>query len=311
MHVLVTGLGSIARKHIAALRDIDPGVRITALRSHPGAAPFPGVTDIHDLSQLDGTPTFAIVSNPTALHARTIESLLPLGIPLMIEKPVVDRADDHALMLAGRARSLGITTYVACNLRYLPSLQWLKASLDNGTRRLNEVNVYCGSYLPDWRPGTDWRNSYSARPDLGGGVNIDLIHDIDYTCWLLGMPLGHRGICRNVSSLGISAWDWARFDLLYPGFTATVTLNYFRRDYRRDIELVFDDTTWTLDIARDRITDHRGNTVFDGGSSIARTYRTQMQYFIDAVNNRTHPDNDMHHALQVLQICNTYDRPDT
>ena len=168
MVVLIYGLGSIARKHIAALRQVAPeDLQIYALRHGGHPAPEPGVISIADEESLPAVPDFAIISNPTALHAGTIARALKLGCPLFIEKPSVSTMAEAA-QTGALIRQAGVLSYVACNLRFHPTLLALKAWLPTMPGRINEVNVYAGSYLPDWRPGTDWRNDYSARPELGG-----------------------------------------------------------------------------------------------------------------------------------------------
>ena len=300
MKVLIVGLGSIARKHIAALRRIDPEVGITALRSGAGGPSVPGVRDIFSLDGLDGRPDFAIVSNPTALHAGAIRRLLPLGIPLFIEKPLFPELGHEELL--EEIRSRGIRTYVACNLRFTDTLQYLHDRI--GGLRINEVNVYCGSYLPLWRPGTDWRRCYSARPELGGGVHIDLIHELDYIHWIFGDPLHVRKTLRHTSSLGIEAVDYANYCLDYPGYCVSLVLNYFRRDYKRTVEIVSESGTWTADLGTGRITDEGGRILFESRQADGDDYWEQMKYFLSLREEGTRaPFNDVFEAYEVLKLC--------
>lgn len=312
MNILIVGLGSIATRHIAAIRAIRPDAAIYALRSGTCGTSAGGVTDIRSLDELAGSHIdFAVISNPTSRHAEAVEALLPLRVPMLIEKPVFH--SPALAPLAQRLRSEGILSCVACNLRFLESIGFLRRHItDNPGHRVNEVNVYCGSYLPEWRKGAaDWRQLYSARPELGGGVHLDLIHDIDYICAIFGLPLASRGIVRSSSSLAIDAADYANFTLVYPGFCASVVLNYYRRDYKRRCEIVFDDTTWTLDIPSNTITDSSGATVFAGESSVADTYLLQMKYFMNLVDEgAAQCDNDAAAACNILKICTDYERFD-
>lgn len=302
MKVLIVGLGSIARKHIRAIRKIDSAAHIYALRSNPTAEQEDGVVNLFVIEDIPGDIDFIIISNPTACHAYTIDALKDLGKPLFIEKPVFESTNHDEIVSEVNRR--GILTYIACNLRFLDSIEFLKKYIaDNPAKRINEVNVYCGSYLPEWRPGTDYRKSYSAIPELGGGVHIDLIHEIDYVYWLFGKPDAVRSICRNVSSLGIRAVDYANYAMIYPGFVASVVLNYYRRDYRRTLEVVFDDTTWTLDLVKNTITDSAGKPVFKGENDMASTYEAQMRYFVDLVMQGGRSENDIETAYNVLKIC--------
>ena len=279
MNILIVGLGSIARKHIAAIRTLAPDARIYGLRSSKDAPKVEGVTDLYGLDDAGIKFDFAIISNPTSHHATTIRELIGLNIPLFIEKPVFGELNNENLVET--VESSGILNYVACNLRFLDSIRFLHDYIaSHPDRRVNEVNVYCGSYLPDWRPGTDYRKCYSAIPELGGGVNIDLIHDIDYVYWIFGKPEKTVSVCRNVSSLDIRAVDYANYTLLYPRFTASVILNYYRRDYKRTIEVVFYDDTWLADLKENTITDSSGATVFKGMNTPQETYLNQMEYFL-------------------------------
>ena len=173
MKALVIGLGSIARKHIAALRMLDPDVEIVALRSNPHASEEEGVKNAYTLAEAVGEkPDFVIVSTPTACHGDTIETALAIGVPLFIEKPLIHTLPE-AERIATKIEKSGMLNYVACNLRFLECLRFLKERLADRDIRVNEVNSYCGSWLPGWRPGVDFRTVYSARPELGGGVHID------------------------------------------------------------------------------------------------------------------------------------------
>ena len=307
MKVLIIGLGSIARKHIAALKEIDAGVEIYALRSDRNAVLVDSVINLYDIKECRQDFDFAIISNPTSLHANSIKSILRLNIPMFIEKPVFESLGYEELLKDIAEK--GIKTYVACNLRFLESLRYLHDYIrNNPQRRINEVNVYCGSYLPEWRPGTDYRKCYSAIPELGGGVHIDLIHDIDYVYWIFGKPSSYQGICRNVSSLDIRAIDYANYQLIYPGFTASIILNYYRRDYKRTLEVVFEDDTWTVDLKENAICNSKGGVIFKGKNSPLDTYRAQLEYFIDLVVNGGNPENNINMAYDILKICLGYER---
>ena len=202
-------------------------------------------------------------------------------------------------------------TYVACNLRFLGCLRFIADRISSGTLpgRINEVNIYCGSSLPSWRPGTDYRKSYSAIPELGGGVHLDLIHEIDYACALFGMPAESRGICRSVSSLGIRAIDFANYNLIYPEFCVSITLNYYRPTYKRTMEIVFDNDIWTADLALNTVTDCHGNVVFSSPLRIADTYTDQMDHFIKLVESGAKTSaNDIRRANDILKIASSYER---
>lgn len=301
MNVLIAGIGSIAKKHISAIQSIVPGVRIMGLRSSAASAPLEGVEDVLSIRDLSVSPDFAIISNPTSRHIATIEEFLPLDIPLFIEKPIAHSL--HGLRECVEAVTVaGTVTYLACNLRFHPVIGYLKAHIAG--KRVNEVNVYCGSYLPEWRSGVDFRESYSSRPDMGGGVHLDLIHEMDYCYWLFGRPLLSHSFRTSDSSLGIAAVDHAHYNLRYTDFSVSIILNYFRRDAKRQIELVFEDDTWICDLIHCRIVDGAGKILFERKDfQMKETYHAQMQYFLDALRVGSPMMNDVKEGAEVLALA--------
>lgn len=201
--------------------------------------------------------------------------------------------------------SSGVLTYVACNLRFLDSIRFIKNAVETRGVAVNEVNVYCGSYLPEWRKDADFRKVYSSVPEMGGGVNIDLIHEIDYLYWIFGIPESVVKVLRNGSSLGIRAVDYANYTMDYGNFCASVVLNYYRRDYKRTLEIVWEDETWLCDLARNMVVrTSDGQVLFRSDDSILDTYEAQLRYFADLVrNNKKESFNTVGDALSVLKIC--------
>ncbi|MBO7415539.1 MAG: Gfo/Idh/MocA family oxidoreductase [Bacteroidaceae bacterium] len=305
MKVLIIGVGSIAKKHIKAIRTIEPQAEIFALRSSKDAIPYEHVKDIYEFEDIKAIdPDYIIVSNPTFKHFETIQKILPFDKPLFIEKPIFAELG-HEEVIKEIAESK-ILTYVACDMRFLDCLTWLHQYMEEHRRevRINEINVYCGSYLPEWRPGTDFRKCYSAIPELGGGVHIDLIHDVDYVYWIFGNPQYHKAVFRNVSSLNIRAYDYANFYLEYPEYSANIVLNYYRRDAKRYMEILFDDCTWTVDMFKNEITSSNGELIYRSEQSGADEYEAQMRYFMHLVQLKaTTSMNSAEEAYDVLKIC--------
>ncbi len=298
MNVLIIGLGSIGKKHITALREIDSGVQITALRSGYSTNEIEGVRSITNFREFDGTPDFVIICNPTSEHYVSIKQFSGKGIPLFIEKPALHSLDNLDEIIGLTANQL---TYVACNLRFHPGIKWLKENL-NAFGRINEVRAYCGSYLPTWRAGVNFRDSYSSRPELGGGVHLDLIHELDYCFYLLGKPNAVERHVSNNSSLAIPAIDYANYFLQYDNFAAAITLNYFRHKTKRELEIVCENATLTLDIFNNTLYINDDlKTKFE--VQMADTYVEQLNYFIGCIKQKSKPMNSLPEAADVLKMC--------
>lgn len=301
MKVLIIGLGSIANKHILVLRNLYPSVEFEALRSNTDCSHIEGVKNIFTIEKVSINIDFVIISNPTINHFETIRRVIPLKKPIFIEKPAVHNLK-NVKQLLNEIRCNELLTYVACNLRFHPCLLYVKNYLMNNSSKINEVNVYCGSYLPDWRSNVDFRKSYSANKNMGGGVHLDLIHELDYTYYLFGCPSNSNKVFKSNSHLDISSIDYAHYILEYKKFIVNITLNYFRRDPKRKLEIVFENTTLKLDFINNNVSID-GKIVFEYNLGMLYTYSEQMKYFIDCIFNNQQPINSFEESLDVLKIC--------
>lgn len=303
MNILIIGLGSIAKKHIKAIRALNIDASIYALRSSNYSRPYEGVTDIISLADIKTKPNFIIISNPTHLHEQAILESLQFGCPIFIEKPVLSDIN-NAQMIIDLVAARKIMTYVACNMRFHPGIDFLKTYLESAQPEINEVNIYCGSNLPDWRPGTDFRKSYSANENMGGGVHLDLIHELDYCVWLFGMPLKVNSVKRKVSTLKIDAIDYANFTLSYEKFTVNIILNYYRIDPRRQIELVCAKDTLLVDLLKNKIQSNlSGKIIYEAPFNMSETLESQIKYFIAHLKGKHEPGNNLEKGVEVLKIA--------
>lgn len=302
MKVLIIGLGSIGKKHAMAIREIKPHAEIFALRHTKNVESYENVINLFDKKDINFEVfDFIIISNPTSEHKKTLEELLQFKVPLFIEKPIHSSLDIEEVV--NKIKTKNIINYVACNLRFLGCIEFVKENINMPHYgQLNEVNIYCGSYLPSWRPESNYRNVYSSKPELGGGVHLDLIHEIDYAYWLFGKPLKTTRTFRNNSSLQIEACDYAVYLLEYDNFCVNIVLNYYRRDPKRSLELVFENSTLKVDLLKNQVACNN-EIIFQSGNSIKDTYRTQIEYFINCLKNQTQTMNTVNDAFNVLEIC--------
>jgi predicted dehydrogenase len=303
LNILVVGLGSIGKKHVEAIFKICHTANVYALRSNINSDVIENVTNLYSLSEINFVLDFVIISNVSAFHEKSILEMCSFNCPLFIEKPVLNSLQNSDQI----KKELEINktrTYVACNLRFHPAIIFLKEFLKKDNSIINEVNIYCGSYLPEWRRGVDYKKNYSANKDLGGGVQLDLIHELDYCTWLFGFPIKSESIKRSVSSLQIDSYDFAQFSLFYPNFLANITLNYFRRDSKREIEVVTSINTIVVDLINNTVMEKINKRfLFQEQFDIYKTYELQMKYFIEALNSDVEFINDFNYSVKVLKIA--------
>jgi predicted dehydrogenase len=303
VNILIVGLGSIAKKHVFAINKIRPHAKVYAVRSDKNAANVPGVHSIYSLDEVDFKPDFIIISNPTLFHEEYIKRCLRFRSPLFIEKPALLDLTNAGLIVE-EVRKSNVITYIGCNMRFHPALKFLKKFLFTSEIRINEVNIYCGSYLPNWRPGRDFRTIYSSMAKLGGGVHLDLIHELDYCVWLFGEPEETWALKRSVSSLDIDSIDYSNFNLSYPGFSVAIQLNYYRIDPKRQIEILTSDDTIIADLITNRVySSLSGKVFFEQTYDISETYFEQMQYFINNIDLSREMMNSFEEGVKTLKIA--------
>ena len=135
-------------------------------------------------------PDFVVICTPPVFHVEQALLALQSHAHVFIEKPLSHESSGIERLIA-EARRNDRNVQVGYNLRFHPGLQILKDLIDSGKiGRVLWLNAESGQYLPDWRPWQNYRDSYSARKDLGGGIILDGSHELDYICWLLGRPTG-------------------------------------------------------------------------------------------------------------------------
>lgn len=296
MRVLMIGSGSIGRRHMASLRSLVPGVRFDVLREAGRGRDTAGLGEAVELvgsldEALARRPDLMVVASPSSMHLRPLLAAIHSGTPFYAEKPVVTTAQDLAVLEARAARGGLPPNMVGCNLRFLPSLAALKALLDEGRLgRVVRADFEAGQWLPDWRPAQDYRTGYSASRALGGGVLLDLIHEIDAAHWLLG-DFGHvGGFATRASDLEIDSDDCASLVLARAGGPiATVRIDYVSRRPVRRYTLVGDraTATWDLRAATLQVADaDRIETLPlpEGAFDVAATYPAAMREMLGAID---------------------------
>lgn len=303
MKILIIGLGSIAQKHIEAIKKLRQSAIIYALRSSKDHCAFNDVIDIYSVVDVPNDIDFILISNPTSLHAETIKKVLHFKKPLFIEKPLFAAINNNE-EIVDLVNQKNIKTYVGCNLRFHPALDFIKNYLFTENLKINEVNIYCGTYLPKWRPSQDYTKSYSAKKELGGGVHLDLIHELDYAIWIFGKPLNYNSIKRRVSNLLIDTIDYTNYNLFYPQFNVSITLNYYRSIPKRQIEVILENEIIVCDLLTSTIVNSKNEVIFqDKDFNFQKTYINQMNYFTDNLNNDNIYMNNINESFEILKIA--------
>ncbi|RDB07132.1 Gfo/Idh/MocA family protein [Runella aurantiaca] len=256
--LLVIGAGSIGERHIEILQSLGYQninvyrQRMLPLRNIPTDSVY-CFTEFNEIEVIK--PYAAIICTPTAQHLAQALECVKRRIHVLVEKPLANHPEGIQELKKEAAQTNSLVQ-VAYMLRYHPLMRQLKSIIDDKRfGNLLSFSTYWGEYLPNWHPWEDYRGSYAAKRELGGGVALTLSHDLDIVSWLVGeLPLRWQRSYNYRSNLEVNVESGASFLLEYPsGITGAVQLNYYQKVPKRTYELVFDDAFVTFDYFQNKI----------------------------------------------------------
>lgn len=263
--VIVWGYGSIGQRHARILDALGCPVRVVTRRA---IADYPSYAKIAPALAASAA-RYCVIATPTAEHAANLAELAALGFDgrVLVEKPL-----GHLVAPLPAHRFTGL--HVAYNLRFHPVVQAARARLES--RPAYAANWRAGQYLPDWRPGTDYRNGYSAQRHAGGGVLRDLSHEIDLALWFFPRWQRLVALAARVSQLELSTEDSASILAVSERCPQlSLHLNYLDRVPVRQFIITAPDLTLVGDLVRGSLTANGETTLHPCERD--ETYRRQHQ----------------------------------
>ncbi|MER3422659.1 MAG: hypothetical protein C4293_04930 [Nitrospiraceae bacterium] len=311
---LVIGCGSIGKRHISNLLSLSIMdiivFDVQASRREEAKKRF-GVTAVETLEDAwVYEPEVAIIAVPNSLHIPIALEAAEHGCHLFIEKPLSHTMEgvDRLLSLVERKR---LITLVGCNMRFHPAIKRVKELLDqDAVGKVVAARVEVGQYLPDWHPWEDYRQMYSARRDLGGGVILDAIHEIDYIGWLLGEVEAVACFAGKLSYLEIETEDTAGILLRFTnGAIGEVHLDYVQRVYSRTCHIIGDEGTIRWDYSSGEVRWYSAEAgkwqIFTNppGWEPNQMYLDEMRHFLRCLTGQEEPVLDVFEAARVLEVA--------
>ena len=299
------GIGSIGSRHLRNIHSILRGrgcsFQIDALRSgdRPLTADLSALISdtYYKFADLPSDYDVIFITNPTSLHYTAMEACMDKTRHMFIEKPVFDRTDYDLQKLNCKPDSI---YYVACPLRYRRVTQYIKELIRD--EDVFSARAICSTYLPEWRPGVDYRNTYSARKEMGGGVSIDLIHEWDYLCYLFGKPMQVSNFSGTYSDLEITSDDISVYIARYEHLLLSLHLDYFGRYDRREIELYLKDDVVVGDFIHNRVSFLKRGETIELPEERNEYQKKEIACFFDMVAGKRENHNPLSLAYDVLKI---------
>ena len=306
----IVGLGSIGRRHLRLISEIRPDIKIIVVRSGHGSAcdeekMAVKITDSIGDAIKEGIQA-AIISSPATLHLKQSLELAKNGIHLLIEKPI-SHTSDRVKELLKIVNENRITTMVGYVLRYDLGAIKFKNWLDNKIKgKILHARIECGSYLPDWRPDQDYRKTVSALSELGGGVLLELSHEVDYLYWFFGKPKDVQAQIRNSGTLDINVED--QVDLLVTseqGYCISVQIDFNRRHVERKCKVLTTEGELIWDAVNKNVTwkgVNKEQFKYEYNNERNSIYRKQLEVFFDCIENDNDPIVTVKDGINVISL---------
>ncbi len=309
---LIVGAGSIGRRHGCNLKSLGVvnlafcdtnSAALERCRAEVQAQNFGQYSD----ALREFCPDVVLVCTPPVYHVDQALAALDVNAHVFIEKPLSHESSAIQPLIA-KARRTDRKVQVGYNLRFHPGLQILKELIDSKKiGRVLWINAEAGQYLPDWRPWQDYRESYSGRQDLGGGIILDGSHELDYICWLLGRPT--EVICRaeQLSNLKVDVEDSAWIYLTFPDRRCVeLHLDFVQRSYTRTCKVVGDQGTALWDFTAKEVRFFNASTaawetipyIFE----VNDMYVKELVHFFESIGGDTGPMVDLEQGRDVIKV---------
>jgi len=298
MKILIAGLGSIGRRHLKNLVHLGES-DIVLFRTHNSSLPdeeigdFPVETNLK--KAFSSHPDAVIISNPTAMHMPIAELAAKANCHIFIEKPISHTLESLAPFEAALKKSTSVVL-VGFQFRFNPGLKSVKKIIDDQViGRPISFQSHWGEYLPGWHPWEDYRKSYAADRDMGGGVVLTLSHPLDYLRWIFGEVKELYAVTGKFSDLEIKSEDTAEVLITFMNnVVGGLHLDYYQQPKKHYLSIICSDGTvyWEYETSRVLLEKASGEiTEMDPLDNYERNqmYLAEIQHFLDICKKGVQP----------------------
>lgn len=306
--VAVIGLGSIAERHRKNLRLLFPNAEILSMSASGRYVPDPPENADSLLLTIDELinekPNLVIDASPSSKHCYYSGKIIDSSIDCLIEKPVASTLSQCESLLLSDARSSSQITVGYC-LRYLTSTNRMKSYIDEECfGRIHSIYISTGQYLPDWRPNKNYLDSVSSKKELGGGVLLELSHEIDLLMYLFGRVRPKYANLKSSEELSLTVEDIA--DVVFEtenGDSIFLHLDFLQRSSQREFIFITEKGRVIWDLLKNSIEcfSHKGRKVLfdDPYFDKNQMYILMLKDCVQGGSNRTC---SLQEAVKVVEV---------
>ena len=312
MKILIIGFGSIAKRHINNLiHNINCEIIVYSRRKNIRFLDHKKIMVLNSLEKcLLEKPDVALITNETAFHIPMAIKMAKSGLDLFIEKPL-SNSTNGIKTLQKIVKQKKLVTQMGCNLRFHKCIIKIRQLINQKKiGKVISIQSENGSYLPDWHPNEDYRKGYASDRQLGGGIILTMIHDIDYLYWIFGNPKSIFSVSGKFSDLDISAEDYCSSIIEFKNNnTAELHLDFFQRPEFRGCKIKGTKGViyWNSDKNEIRLFKNR-KKVWEVVLALKKFQRNEMYideiiHFLKCVKNRKQTINNLDEGIKTMKIA--------
>ncbi len=308
--IVIFGFGSIGRKYVRLIKTFFPSIEVFIISSRK-------INIYNEINLIDGNyidhsnikelnPDGVIIASPATNHLSDALNCLDLKIPILIEKPLSNSLQNvnnfKKKILEKKSKIL-----IGYVLRYSINANLFKQNISNNNLGdLLFARVVCSSYLPNWRPSQDYRRTVSSSSKYGGGVLLELSHEIDYANWFFGPFVKVQAVLKNSGTLDIDVEDTADLVLTNnKGMNVVIHLDFCSRYPTRKCILFGSKATMNLDFLNKKleIVNPELETLFSNNEDDSdNMFVNQLNCFLKGVLHEDFMKNNLDDGIETLKI---------
>lgn len=312
MKILICGVGSIGKRHLTNLMALGYEDIILYRTGKHTIEDDDLIKKARTVTTMDEAlamkPDVAFICNPTSLHIPTAIKAAQHGCHIFLEKPISDNMNgvDELKVIVDRKK---LVTFVGCQFRFHPLLKKIKSLVDSeALGKIMYARAEWSEYLPDWHLWEDYKFSYSARKELGGGVLLTQIHPVDYLYWMFGNVTEVKSLYGTVGNLTLEVEDLAEVLLKFEsGIIGSVHVDYIQKPRVHILNIVGKKARifWDCHHGFMEITDKDGNTErTEDPQEFERNtmFLDEVKHFMDCVQNKKQTIHPIEQGINTLAI---------
>ena len=308
--ILIVGFGSIGKRHYQNIlkknkfqiiicskrNDIENNENVIVVKTIKDSLKF--------------KPKIAFITNETSYHVSSAILLAKNGIHLFIEKPLSNSLKDMKKLYQIIEKNR-LICLIGCDHRFHPCIRKIKEILDDKVLgKIISCSVESGSYLPDWHPYEDYRKGYAARDDLGGGITLTMIHELDFLKWFFGDVANVFAIVGKFSNLNVKTDDLSMMTLIFKNNIIThLNLDYFQRpEYKRcKIKGIKGTLYWNSESNEVKIflnKDNKWKSILKAKNFERNSmFEDELSYFLKCIKHKKNTFNDLEQGIKTLNVA--------